>query len=73
MIGYEGLVCNLYNGSINYDEFVLGISELEGMNTDWFNLICEDVFSHQHTISLSGGSEEIRYYSHPSGTLLTMT
>ena len=33
------------------------------MNTDWFDLLTEDVFSHQHTLSLSGGSEEIRYYS----------
>ena len=63
LIGYEGLVANLYNGSINYDEFASEVTKLESMNTDWFDLLTEDVFSHQHTLSLSGGSEEIRYYS----------
>lgn len=63
LIGYEGLVASLYNGSINYDQFTSEVTKLESMNTDWFDLLTEDAFSHQHTVSISGGSEEIRYYS----------
>lgn len=33
------------------------------MNTDWFKVLTEDVFSHQHTLSLSGGTEQLRYYA----------
>ena len=63
LIGYEGLVNNLYNGTITHDQFTSEVAKLENMNTDWFDLLTEDAFSHQHTVSISGGSEEIRYYS----------
>lgn len=63
LIGYEGLVNSLYAGNLTYDQFSTKVAELEGMNTDWFDLLTEDVFSHQHTISVSGGSEEVRYYT----------
>ena len=36
---------------------------MECLNTDWFDLLTEDAFSHQHTVSISGGTETVRYYS----------
>lgn len=36
---------------------------METLNTDWFDLLTEDSFSHQHTLSISGGSQEARYYA----------
>lgn len=62
-IGYEGLASQLYRQEIDYDQFKTGVDELEAMNTDWFNILTEDSFSHQHTLSLSGGTNNLRYYS----------
>ena len=38
-------------------------SSIVWLNTDWFDVVCQDVFSHNHTLSLSGGSANIRYYA----------
>lgn len=63
MVGYEGLVNQLYRGTLTYDEFTKQVQYLECLNTDWFDLLTEDAFSHQHTVSISGGTEAVRYYS----------
>ena len=63
MVGYEGLVNQLYRGALTYDEFTKQVQYLECLNTDWFDLLTEDAFSHQHTVSISGGMESVRYYS----------
>ncbi len=62
-VGYEGLLNELYIGNIDEKTFAEEVSHLETINTDWFDLLTEDTFSHQHTISISGGSEKTRYYS----------
>lgn len=62
-VGYEALAAELYSGVITSDQFTRGVKELETMNTDWFKLLTEDVFSHQHTVSISGGSHQLRYYA----------
>ena len=63
MVGYEGLVNQLYRGALTYDEFTKQVQYLECLNTEWFDLLTEDAFSHQHTVSISGGTETVRYYS----------
>ena len=63
LVGYEGLLFDLYNGKINETEFANQVAKLETMNTDWFDLLTKDSWSHQHTVSISGGSEKTRYYS----------
>ncbi len=63
MVGYEGLAAKLYAGQITHNEFARQLQYLETLNTDWFDLLTEDAFSHQHTVSISGGSEQVRYYS----------
>lgn len=62
-VGYEGLLNDLYNGKLTDTQFSQEVAKLETMNTDWFKLLTEDTFSHQHTVSISGGSEKTRYYS----------
>lgn len=62
-VGYEGLLHQLYNHEINDAQFVNEVARLETENTDWFKLLTDDSFSHQHTVSISGGSEETRYYA----------
>jgi TonB-linked SusC/RagA family outer membrane protein len=63
MIGYEGLLSQLYNNKINYNTFNSDVAKLEGLNTDWFKILSRDSFSTQHTVSLSGGSNATRYYA----------
>ena len=53
-LGYEALAAQMYNGTITSDVFTQKVKELETLNTDWFKVLTEDVFSHQHTLSLSG-------------------
>ena len=62
-VGYEGLLNQLYNKEITDSDFDKKVAQLETMNTDWFKLLTEDSFSHQHTVSISGGSEKTRYYA----------
>lgn len=63
MVGYEKLVTDLYNHTLSSAQFEKEVSYLETLNTDWFDLLTEDSFSHQHTLSISGGSQEARYYA----------
>lgn len=61
--GYEVAIQDYYNGAIDYKEFNRLVGYYETLNTDWFDIVCQDVFSHNHTLSLSGGSANIRYYA----------
>ena len=63
MVGYEGAYHRYVTGQIDYDTFVAEARQAETANTDWFGLLTHDTFNHNHTISLSGGSETARYYA----------
>lgn len=63
LVGYEALQEKLYNGELTQEEFDQEVAKLEVINTDWFDLLTKDSFSHQHTLSISGGSEQMRYYA----------
>lgn len=46
-------------GKPDYDPFTTAYA-----NTDWYNEIYKNnVFSHEHNVSISGGSEKIKYYA----------
>lgn len=62
LVGYEKLMNQLYAGAIGVSEFNQELAKMETMNTDWFKLLTKDSWSHQHTLSVSGGSETARYY-----------
>lgn len=62
-VGYEGAMIDYMKGKINFEEFQRQVSLYESVNTDWFDIICRDAFSHSHTLSLSGGSSNVRYYA----------
>lgn len=63
LVGYEKALDDLYNNNITYAEFQNQVSAMESQNTDWFDLLCQDSWSNQHTASLSGGSQKSRYYA----------
>lgn len=39
------------------------INRLKGINTDWNDILFQDVFNQEYNVSLSGGSEKVTYYT----------
>lgn len=62
-VGYEGALREYYNGSIDYAELQRRVNYYETSNTDWFNIIFRDAFSQNHSLSVAGGTEKIKYYT----------
>ncbi len=62
-VGYEKLLRELYNRTITREEFEKQVAYLGETNTDWFKLLTRDAFSSSHTLSVTGGTKKIRYYS----------
>lgn len=58
---YEGLMKMYNNREITEEYFEQRISQLETVNTDWFDLLTRNSFSHSHNLSFSGGSKKITY------------
>lgn len=63
MVGYEGAYYRYQTGQTSYQEFLNEVRGYETVNTDWFSLLTDDAITHSHTVSLSGGTENTRYYS----------
>ena len=61
-VGYEGALHDLYTNAISFDQFQQQVSAMETRNTDWFGLIAQDAISTQNDISISGGTDKMRYY-----------
>jgi len=61
-VGYESLAQQYFQGAINHDNFASQVQQLEGTNTDWFKILTQDAISSQHSVSVSGGSDNSRYY-----------
>lgn len=62
MVGYEGALYRYQTGKTDWQGFQDEVAWYESVNTDWFDILTNDTYSHDHTVSVSGGSEDIRYY-----------
>ena len=62
-VGYEATYNDYVNGVMSADEFIRKVKFMETVNTDWLGLLMQDTYSHAHTLSISGGSENVRYYT----------
>ena len=62
-IGYAGVLNQYLNKEITAEQFERQVAKLETTNTDWFDILFRNPFSHNHSISVSGGSEDVRYYT----------
>ena len=60
--GYEGALFDYYDGKINKNEFDARVASLETMNTDWFKILFRNAFNQDYALSVSGGTENTRYY-----------
>lgn len=63
MVGYEGAYYNYISGNIGYDEFASQVRQYQTVNTDWFDIISHDALTQTHSLSVSGGGENNRYYA----------
>lgn len=61
--GYERALQDYYEGKTDYTEFKRLSDYYANVNTDWMGLLTQDAFMQNHTLNLSGGSSDIKYYS----------
>ncbi len=62
-IGYEAAYEDYRNGLMTFEQFKRQVEYYETLDTDWFDELCRDAFSHTHTLSFSGGSKTAKYYA----------
>lgn len=62
-VGYESAYVDFCNGVISHDEFIQSVRRMETVNTDWMGILMQDTYSHNHSLNISGGTENIRYYA----------
>ena len=58
---YEGVMRMYLDGDISYDDFMKKKHYFETINTDWFDLLTQTAVSHNHNLSVSGGTEKMTY------------
>ncbi len=58
---YEGLYRMYMDQDISRDDFASELAKLETTNTDWLDILTRNAVSHNHNLSISGGSEKITY------------
>lgn len=62
-VGYEAAYSDYLNNEINHEEFVKRVSDMEMANTDWLGILLQDTYSHNHSLNVSGGTDNLRYYA----------
>ncbi len=62
-VGYEAAYSDYLANRLTYSEFIDQVSLMETANTDWLGILLEDTYSQSHNLSVSGGTDNIRYYS----------
>ena len=63
LYGYEGLYQSYISGELSLADFRSQVDAMANMNTDWYDLLFRNATSTNHTASVSGGTEQVRYYA----------
>lgn len=63
LVGYEGAYYRYQTGQTDYPTFLADVRQFETVNTDWFRLLTHNSLKQQHSLSVSGGGEQVRYYA----------
>ena len=58
---FEGLYRMYLENDISFEEYAEGYKRLETVNTDWFDILTRTSVSHNHNLTVSGGSEKLVY------------
>ncbi|MCB6974693.1 MULTISPECIES: SusC/RagA family TonB-linked outer membrane protein [Butyricimonas] len=59
-IGYEGLLKRYLDKEISLKEMDTEYQKMSRQNTDWFKILFRNSFNHNHSLSISGGSEKLQ-------------
>jgi TonB-linked SusC/RagA family outer membrane protein len=62
-VGYEEVLRRYLDKKISYEQFNKEVKALETVNTNWIDLLYQTPLSHNHTVSISGGTDKIVYYT----------
>lgn len=62
-VGYESAYYDYYSGLIDHQQFIEKVRRMETVNTDWLGILMQNSLSHNHSLSISGGAENFRYYA----------
>ena len=62
-VGYEDAMRKYWNGEYSYDQMSEVVGYYEALNTDWFDILTQNAFTHKHTLSVSGGANQFGYYA----------
>lgn len=62
LVGYEGALYRLQTGQLDFAGFQEEVKRNETVNTDWFDLLTRDAYAQDHTLTVSGGTDNLRYY-----------
>lgn len=62
-VGFEYALQQYYGGVYTEEEFLSAVDEMSKINTDWFDILCHNSLSQDHSVNVSGGSEKVRYYA----------
>lgn len=62
-VGYEFALNQLYTNNYTPEQFEQEVDKMSRYNTDWFDVLCHNSFSQDHSVNVSGGSERVRYYA----------
>ena len=62
-VGYESAYVDYCNGVLTHDEFIEQVRYMETVNTDWMGILMQDTYSHNHSMNVFGGTDNIRYYA----------
>ena len=60
LMGYPMLINKLINKDITEEEFNSEYIRMSKQNTDWFDILFNNSINHNHSLSLSGGSEVLQ-------------
>ena len=58
-VGYAGLIQKLQGKEITREQFEQEFRKMENMNTDWFDILFRNSFSHSHNVSVSSRGDRI--------------
>lgn len=61
--GYTALAKAYRNREISLEKFRPEAAKLESNNTDWFDILFRNAFSHNHNVGISGGTEQATYHA----------
>lgn len=62
-VGYEYALQQYYAGVYTEQQFKDAVDDMSKVNTDWFDILTHNSFSHDHSVNVSGGSDKLRYYT----------